>query len=149
MASNYIELPPTGSSSSGVTSFNARIGAVVATIGDYLGNMITFTPHGTLAASNVQAAIEELDDETQTRFGTIQTEIDDLAFTERMKILSGSDRTETVVTWLDFGTEDERVSVIEYVSSDVPDRKLVKTLTYTLVSGAYVFTSADEEVVDA
>lgn len=48
-----------------VSSIFGRAGAVVAVAGDYLANLITFTPAGSVAATNVQAAIEELDAEKQ------------------------------------------------------------------------------------
>lgn len=44
-----------------VTSVFSRQGAVVATAGDYNASQVTNTPAGTIAATNVQAAINELD----------------------------------------------------------------------------------------
>lgn len=47
----------------GVASFNARTGAVVAISGDYTAALITNTPAGNIAATDVQVAINELDTE--------------------------------------------------------------------------------------
>lgn len=44
-----------------VTSVFGRSGAIVATAGDYTATKITFTPAGTIAATNVQAALAEVD----------------------------------------------------------------------------------------
>ena len=45
----------------GVTSVYGRVGAVIAAAGDYLAAQVGFTPAGSLAATTVQAALEELD----------------------------------------------------------------------------------------
>ena len=47
----------------GVTSFEGRSGSVVATYGDYQANEIVNVPNGNLIATDVQAAINELDSE--------------------------------------------------------------------------------------
>ena len=47
----------------GVTSFEGRSGTVVAAYGDYQANEITNVPNGNLIATDVQAAINELDSE--------------------------------------------------------------------------------------
>ena len=68
MASQFVKLPVTGSGGgggSGVTSFNGRSGVVVSQAGDYSGALITNTPAGSISATNVQAAINELDSEKQ------------------------------------------------------------------------------------
>lgn len=66
MASTFIQLPldSTGGGS-GVTSFNGRVGTVVATSGDYAASQITNTPSGNISSTNVQNAINELDSEKQ------------------------------------------------------------------------------------
>lgn len=51
--------------SAGVASFKGRTGAVVAVSGDYTATQTTNTPAGTVAATNVQTAINELDTEKQ------------------------------------------------------------------------------------
>lgn len=48
-----------------VTSVFGRTGAIVATAGDYSATLITNTPAGSIAATTVQAAINELDTEKQ------------------------------------------------------------------------------------
>jgi hypothetical protein len=50
-----------GSVTTGVSSFNSRTGAVAPTAGDYTATQITNTPAGSIAATNVQGAINELD----------------------------------------------------------------------------------------
>lgn len=52
-----------GGGGGGVTSFNARTGAVVPANGDYTATQITNTPSGGISATNVQVAINELDSE--------------------------------------------------------------------------------------
>jgi hypothetical protein len=67
MASTYIKLPVDGTSGppGSVDSFNGRTGVVVSQAGDYSGGIISNTPAGNIAATNVQAAINELDTEKQ------------------------------------------------------------------------------------
>jgi hypothetical protein len=52
---------------SAVLSVFGRTGVVTATAGDYTASQITFTPSGTIAATNVQTAIAELDSELPER----------------------------------------------------------------------------------
>lgn len=49
----------------GVSSVFGRTGAVVAVAGDYTASQVTNVPAGTIAATDVQAAINELDTEKQ------------------------------------------------------------------------------------
>jgi len=56
----YIEISP-----SDVTSVFGRSGAVTAQAGDYTASQITNVPSGSIAATNVQAAINELNAEKQ------------------------------------------------------------------------------------
>lgn len=63
MASTFIKLPPSSGGGGGggaVDSFNARTGIVVSQSGDYSGALISNTPAGTIIATNVQAAVNEL-----------------------------------------------------------------------------------------
>lgn len=46
-----------------VTSFEGRVGAIVSVAGDYTATEITNTPAGAIGATNVQAALNELDSE--------------------------------------------------------------------------------------
>lgn len=52
------------------------------------------------------------------------------------QILKASDR-EREFTWLDFGTKNERISVIQYTAPSVGSYTLTSTFNYTLVSGKY------------
>jgi hypothetical protein len=62
----YIEISP-----SDVTSVFGRSGAVTAQSGDYNASQITNTPAGNISATNVQAAINELDSEKQAADPTL------------------------------------------------------------------------------
>lgn len=67
MASTYIRLPVTdGGAPGSVDSFNGRTGIVVSVSGDYGASLITNTPAGTISATDVQAALNELDTEKVT-----------------------------------------------------------------------------------
>lgn len=55
----------------GVTSFNSRLNAVVPVAGDYTAAMTTNTPAGGIAATEVQAAVNELDTEKATASATL------------------------------------------------------------------------------
>ncbi len=73
MASQYVKLPPTGGGGGGgaVDSFNGRTGVVVSATNDYGASQIANTPAGNIAATDVQAAIDELDAEKiGTNFGS-------------------------------------------------------------------------------
>jgi len=65
VASTFIKLPPDSGGGGGgaVDSFNGRTGIVVSQSGDYSGTLISNTPFGTIVATDVQAAINELDAE--------------------------------------------------------------------------------------
>lgn len=58
----YVELL-----NSGVTSVFGRTGAVTAQSSDYDADQVDFTPDGDIAATNVQAAIVEVRDDTDTK----------------------------------------------------------------------------------
>lgn len=64
MASQYVKLPLTGGGGGGggaVDSFNGRTGVVVSQIGDYSAATVSNTPAGSVSATDVQAAINEID----------------------------------------------------------------------------------------
>lgn len=73
MASQYVKLPVSGGGgpAAGVDSFNGRTGVVASQAGDYSGALISNTPAGTISATNVQAAINELDSDVQTNASNI------------------------------------------------------------------------------
>ncbi|HTD72141.1 MAG TPA: hypothetical protein VK652_01335, partial [Steroidobacteraceae bacterium] len=50
-----------GGGGGGVTTFEGRSGAVVGVVGDYDASEITNVPAGTIAATDVQGALAELD----------------------------------------------------------------------------------------
>jgi hypothetical protein len=54
-------------SGSAVTSVFTRTGAIVAAAGDYTAAQVTNTPAGNIAATTVQAALDELDTEKQVK----------------------------------------------------------------------------------
>jgi len=57
-----------------VDSVFGRTGAVVAVAGDYSGSQVTFVPSGDIAATDVQAAIVEVRDDTDTKLaGKVDT----------------------------------------------------------------------------
>lgn len=65
-AAGYKKINPSnliGPLSSGVASFNGRSGAVAPASADYTAAQVTNTPAGGIAATTVQAAIDELDTE--------------------------------------------------------------------------------------
>jgi hypothetical protein len=66
MASTYIKLPVAGGGGGGgVSSFNGRTGSVLPASADYLASQITNVPAGNISATQLQAAINELDSEKQ------------------------------------------------------------------------------------
>lgn len=62
-----------GGSGGAVSSVFGRTGAVVAVSGDYEADEVTNTPAGTIAATDVQAAVNELDTEKVPTSRTIST----------------------------------------------------------------------------
>lgn len=60
-----------------VTSVFGRIGAVTAQSGDYTASQVTNVPAGTIAATDVQAAINELDGDVQAAQTSINNHIAD------------------------------------------------------------------------
>jgi hypothetical protein len=70
MASQYVKLPYVSGSAGAVDSFNGRSGIVISVSGDYSASQITNSPSGNISATDVQAAIDELDTEkVSTAFG--------------------------------------------------------------------------------
>lgn len=58
---------------SGVDTFNGRAGDVVPVLGDYTAALVAVTPVGSIAATNVQAAIAELDIDVSGKAPTVHT----------------------------------------------------------------------------
>ena len=68
----FVELQASfGSGASSVLSVFGRTGIVSALAGDYSADLITFTPDGDIAATEVQAAIVELRDDTDTKLAAL------------------------------------------------------------------------------
>lgn len=67
MSSQFVKLPKvTGGGGSGaVDSFNGRTGTVVPQAGDYAATLVANSPAGTISATTVQGALNELDSEKE------------------------------------------------------------------------------------
>jgi hypothetical protein len=63
MSSTFIQLPPSSGGSGAVNSVFGRTGNVGAAGGDYSAFQITYDPMGSVSATDVQSAINELDTE--------------------------------------------------------------------------------------
>lgn len=68
---NYVDTQIAAVEGSDVDSFNGRTGTVVSISGDYTATQVTNTPAGNVAATTVQAAINELDTEKQPLDATL------------------------------------------------------------------------------
>lgn len=74
MSSQYVKLPLTGGGGGGggdVDSFNGRTGVVVSQAGDYSAATISNTPAGSISATEVQSAINELDSDRVALSATV------------------------------------------------------------------------------
>lgn len=69
----YVVNPSGGGGGGAVDSVFGRTGVVVAAGGDYIASQITVTPTGAIAATNVQAALAELDTEKQPASNNLST----------------------------------------------------------------------------
>lgn len=81
---------------------------------------------------------------TITNFPSVQN----VALVEnlRQQILKATDRQQDI-TYLDFGTKDERVSQIDYVAPSVGIQVARKIFTYTLVGNRYRRDSIDWSII--
>lgn len=82
MASVFVKLPLTSGGGGGggaVDSFNGRTGAVVSQANDYSAALVSNLPAGSISATNVQAAINELDTDVTTLSSTVSTLATDIA----------------------------------------------------------------------
>jgi len=100
-----------------VSSVFGRTGAVTAQSGDYSASQITNTPAGSIAATDVQAAINELDTEKQADvittqgdliIGDVSGEASRLAIGTNGQVLQSNG---TTASWQTISTADERVKV--------------------------------------
>lgn len=82
----------------GVTSFNSRTGAVVPAASDYDANQVDVTPTGGIAATDVQAALAELDSEKLSAEvdGSTSNELQTLSTAANTVTLSSSGGSFTV-----------------------------------------------------
>lgn len=73
MASQYVKLPASGGGgpAPGVDSFNGRTGVVVSVAGDYSASLISNTPAGSIVATDLQAAVNELDGDITSLSSTV------------------------------------------------------------------------------
>lgn len=108
-----------GGGGSGVTSFNTRDGLVVSAAGDYTATQITYTPTGTIAAVNVQTAIDEVASETQTSLGLKA----DLA----SPALTGNPTAPTQAG----GNNSTRLATTAYVQGELPVKANLASPTFT------------------
>ena len=113
-----------GGGGTGVTSFNTRDGLVVSQAGDYTAAQITFTPAGTIAAVTAQAAIAELDTETQSNFALKA----DLA----SPALTGNPTAPTQAG----GNNSTRLATTAYVQGELTAKANLASPTFTGVPAA-------------
>ncbi len=137
MASNFVRLPPRGGGAAPVTSVFGRIGAVVGQLGDYIGSIIGFTPSGSIAAANLQAALEELDAEKQAIVaGVSDTEIGYLS-NVTSDIQAQIDAKQVVVA----GVSDAEIGYLSNVTSDIQAQ--IDTKQATITGAATTVVSSD------
>ena len=67
-------------------------------------------------------------------------------YNQRQQVLAAHYR-EQDITYADFGTKDQRITQIDYVSPTFPGFIVRKTITYTLVSGRYRRDSVDWQII--
>lgn len=106
-----------------VSSVFGRVGNVVANSGDYNAGQVTNTPAGNIAATNVQAAINELDSEKQALIST-PTNND---------IVTTNGSGQTVDSGKAFSTDGTMVSDSDTL---VPTQKATKTYADSKVADA-------------
>lgn len=93
MASQYVDLPLDGTGGgppAGVDSFNGRTGIVVSQAGDYSAGIVSNTPAGNISATDVQAAINELDSEKQATITGAATTIVSSNLTANRAVISNA-----------------------------------------------------------
>lgn len=116
-----------------VVSIFGRSGAVTAQAGDYNAGQITFTPAGSLAATDVQAALVELDGDVAAldgRLDTAETDIDALQAGKLNKALAAGQ--------IFVGNGSGEAVAARYVTREAPTPDgvfTVYTMAYTPVVG--------------
>ena len=132
MASQYIKLPlGTGGGGGGggaVDSFNGRTGSVVPTAGDYSGILVTNTPAGNISATNVQAAINELDSEKQSLITGAATTITSANLTANKAVISNGSGKVAVST-----TTDTELSYVSGVTSAIQTQINAKEPSFSVL----------------
>lgn len=76
-----------------VTSVFTRTGAVVAATSDYDAIQVDFTADGDITSTNVQAAIVEVRDDTDTKIANMVTAASTFTGANRVLVAGGADRT--------------------------------------------------------
>lgn len=149
MATNiWLELPVEGTGGgSGVTSFNARTGAVLPLAGDYTASQITNVPAGNISSVNVQNALNELDSEKQaTITGAATTITTSNLTTNRAVISNGSGKIAVSVT------TDTELSYVSGVTSSIQTQLNSKgpgTVTSVALSAPSILTVSGSPVTSS
>lgn len=107
-------------------------------IGDGV-NELAINPDGSINANtNIVfpsgLATEAKQDTQITALNDINSKIE--AENIRQRILKSADR-ESYITYADFGTKNQRVTKIEYLTSTIPANTVSKVISYTLVGNKY------------
>ena len=107
-------------------------------IGDGV-NELTINPDGSINANTnitfpTGLATEAKQDTQITVLNDINSKIE--AENIRQRILKAADR-ESYITYADFGTKNQRVTKIEYLTSTIPANTASKVIAYTLVGNKY------------
>ena len=155
MASTFIKLPVDGGSgpAPGVDSFNGRTGVVVSQAGDYAAGIISNTPAGGIAATNVQAAINELDSEKQaTITGAATTIVSSNLTADRAVISNGSGKvavsaiTSTEVNYLSGVTSAIQTQLTAKQASDAELDAIAALATNGLIAKTGAGTAATRTI---
>jgi hypothetical protein len=120
----------TGGGGGGVASFEGRIGAVASAAGDYTAAEIANVPAGTVAATTVQAAIDELDQEkAPNAHGHVAADIADFAEAAQDAVGNALTDTATIQFTYDDPTGDMSAVAVTQMSlaADASGLKLAAT----------------------
>lgn len=135
----------------GVNYFRLRGATIVSGTAfiSYVSSMATSLPTGSATFEKQDSQIIVLN-EIKTNLNLTATEASLVAQTEiissinskleaeniRQKILKSENR-ESYITYADFGTKNQRITKIEYLTSTIPTKTASKVITYTLVGNKY------------